>query len=77
MSISNDQVKKMLEEQMTDAKITISGDGYKYQAEIISPAFKGLSTIKRHQLVYSALNSAITSGELHALTIQALTPDEA
>ena len=76
MSISNDDVIKIITDQIPDAKITVEGDGYKYMATVISEAFKGLNTMKRHQLVYAALNDVITSGELHALTIKAYTADE-
>jgi acid stress-induced BolA-like protein IbaG/YrbA len=77
MSISNEAVASMIQAQIPDAQVSISGDGYKYEADIISAAFAGLSTLKRHQLVYAALNAAITSGQLHALTLRTKTPEEA
>ena len=76
MSISNDAVKQMIQDKLPDAQISVSGDGYKYETDIISEAFTGLNTLKRHQLVYAAVNEAITSGQLHALTIRTFTPDE-
>jgi acid stress-induced BolA-like protein IbaG/YrbA len=76
MSISNEAVKQLILEQIPDAHIEVSGDGYKYEAEVVSAAFAGLNTLKRHQLVYAAVNTAITSGQLHALSIRAFTPDE-
>lgn len=77
MSISNEAVEKLITDAMTEAEVTVSGDGYKYETTVISSTFTDLSKVKRHQLVYAAVNSAITSGELHALTISALTPKEA
>lgn len=77
MSISNEDVKKMIQNSFPEADVSVEGDGYKYEATVISEAFAGLNTLKRHQAVYAALNEAITSGELHALTINAKTPDEA
>ncbi len=77
MSISNEDVSQLIKSGIPDADITVNGDGYKYEATIISESFKGLNTLKRHQTVYAAVDSAITSGELHALTIHAKTPDEA
>ena len=76
MSISNDDVANIIVNHIPDAQVTVDGDGYKYQATITSSAFEGLNTMKRHQLVYAALNDVITSGDLHALTIKAYTPDE-
>ena len=43
---------------------------------ITSDAFEGLTSIKRHKLVYACVNEQIASGELHALTIVAKTPAE-
>ena len=77
MSISNEAVKVMILETLNDADVTVSGDGYKYETTVISPVFANLGKVKRHQMVYASVNSAITSGELHALTITALTPEEA
>lgn len=76
MSITNEAVASLIEEKIPDAKVTVSGDGYKYETTVISETFEGLNTLKRHQAVYAAVNSAITSGELHALTITAKTPSE-
>lgn len=76
MSISNDAVTQLIHTRLPDAQITVQGDGYKYQTEVISPNFNGLSKVKRHQLIYAAVSEAITSGQLHALTITAYTPEE-
>jgi len=77
MSISNEDVIKLIEQSFPDAKVSVDGDGYKYETTVISEKFEGLNTLKRHQAVYAAVNTAITSGDLHALTIIAKTPDEA
>lgn len=76
MSISNENVEKMIKDGIENAEVAVSGDGYKYEARIVSKAFESLNTMKRHQLVYAILNDVITSGELHALTIKAYTPEE-
>lgn len=76
MSISNEAVTELLTNAIPHSEVSVSGDGYKYQAYIISESFEGLSTMKRHQLVYAALNDVITSGELHALTIKTHTRSE-
>ncbi|RVU85445.1 BolA/IbaG family iron-sulfur metabolism protein [Leucothrix sargassi] len=76
MSISNEAVETLISNAFDDVEVTVSGDGYKYETTVVSPAFADLSKVKRHQLVYKAVNEAIISGELHALTITALTPEE-
>jgi BolA protein len=52
-----------------------SGGGH-FKLTIISPDFKGLSSVARHRAVYAALNRHIPE-EIHALTILAKTPEEA
>lgn len=75
-AISNETVKALLEEKMPDAEIIVEGDGYHYRATIISDAFGGAPTVKRHKQVYAALKDAITSGTLHALVLRTYTRQE-
>lgn len=52
------------------------GGGGHFNVDIVSDAFAGKTLIQRHRLVYEALGDAMQS-EIHALSIQARTPDEA
>ena len=52
-----------------------SGGGH-YRMRIVSPRFTGLSRIARHRLVYDSLSDLMRNA-IHALTIEALAPDEA
>lgn len=73
---SNEEAQALLQSALPDAEITVTGDGYKYEAIVVSEAFEGLTTLQRHKQVYAALNSVITGGSLHALSIKAKTPSE-
>jgi acid stress-induced BolA-like protein IbaG/YrbA len=53
-----------------------SEDNVHFASRIVAPQFAGLRPIARHQLVYQALG-ALMGREIHALSIEALTPDEA
>jgi len=55
----------------------VTGDGSKFEARVVSDAFEGLNTVKRHQKVFATVNEHIASGAIHALTLKTLTPDEA
>ncbi len=52
-----------------------SPDQTHFTARIVSPAFAGLRGVARHQLVYRALGERV-GREIHALSIEALTPHE-
>jgi len=45
------------------------------QVTVISPEFNGLSLVKQHQLVYSALKEELASEAIHALALKTETPD--
>jgi stress-induced morphogen len=68
-----------LREAFPDADIRIedlAGDGDHYRALIVSSAFIGVPRVRRHQLVYAALKGKV-GGELHALALETLAPDQA
>lgn len=69
-------VKQRIEAGLPGCEARVDGDGSHFQAVVISPEFAGLSPVKKQKMVYATVNDAITSGELHALTIKAYTPDE-
>jgi stress-induced morphogen len=58
--------------QLTD----LTGTEDHWKATVISTAFIGKSLIDRHRLVTSALAEEL-KGEIHALTLDVKTPDEA
>lgn len=51
-----------------------SGGGH-YYVELSSDQFQGLSLMKRHRLVYSALQNFMGK-DIHALTLKLYSPDE-
>lgn len=72
-----EQIQQRIERHIADARVEVEGGEGKFAARVVSPAFEGLTTVKRHQLVYAAVNDWIADGSLHALSIQAMTPEEA
>lgn len=72
MDYFSDQIEKAI----PGSKATVTGDGSKFEAVVISESFDGQMIIKRHKAVYAVLNDHISSGAIHALTIKAYTPEE-
>ena len=52
----------------------LKGDDH-LQVTVISSKFKGLSLVKQHQLVYSALREELASESIHALALKTETPN--
>ena len=59
-----------------DATVQPSGEGCSFNLRIISASFADESLIKRHRRVMATLNDLISSGALHAVTLQTHTPEE-
>ncbi|HTK35088.1 MAG TPA: BolA family transcriptional regulator [Caulobacteraceae bacterium] len=78
MPISVQDLEASLRNAFPDAEIAIedlAGDGDHYKARIVASAFRGLTRVRQHQLVYAALKGRV-GGELHALALETLpTPD--
>lgn len=53
----------------------VEGDGQHFKAVIVSPAFIGKRPVQRHQIVYAVLGDRMRE-EIHALSMQTLTPEE-
>ena len=47
-----------------------------FRVDIVSAAFEGLAPLARHRAVYAAVGDLMTT-DIHALAIQARTPNEA
>jgi BolA protein len=82
------RIENCLRETFAPQKITVRDDshlhaghegaksgGGHYAVTIVSPQFQGKSAVQRHQMIYRALGDMMKM-EIHALSIQALTPDE-
>jgi acid stress-induced BolA-like protein IbaG/YrbA len=70
------ELKALIEAQLPGCSARVSSaDNVHFEATVVSPAFAGRRPLQRHQMVYGALGDRM-SGEIHALSIQALTPEE-
>jgi acid stress-induced BolA-like protein IbaG/YrbA len=70
------QIEQALAAAFPGAHIDVDLQGNKALVEITSGAFSGKNRVQRSKLVYQCLNSFISSGELHAVTIRASAPGE-
>ncbi|HQT88891.1 MAG TPA: BolA family transcriptional regulator [Acidiphilium sp.] len=77
MAMAAADIEALIKAALPDASITVedlAGDGDHYAATVVSAAFRGLSRVRQHQLVYSALQGRM-GGALHALALQTSAPD--
>ena len=70
------QIESWIAAGLSCELLAVKGDGQHFEAVIVSSEFVGRSRVKRQQLVNAILKARFDSGELHALSMKTLTPDE-
>ena len=73
--ITKEKVITLITNKLPDSKVTVEnlkGNDH-LQVKVISSMFDGLSLVKQHQLVYSALREELASEAIHALELKTET----
>jgi BolA protein len=87
VGVSASDIERVLHDALQPTALAVTDDshlhaghagareGKHFSVRITSTRFAGLSRVARHRLVYDALHRLIPQG-IHALAIQAQSPDE-
>ncbi|RJS92240.1 BolA family protein [Salinisphaera sp. Q1T1-3] len=74
---SPDAIRELIEAGLPDAQVEVMGDdGTHFAARVISPSFEGKGIVEQHRMVYATLGERM-GGEIHALSLKTLTPQQA
>lgn len=71
-----EQVRDLIAAGLPCAEVEVQGDGQHFEALIVSAEFAGKNRVQRQQRINALLRAHFDSGELHALSMQTLTPEE-
>ena len=72
-----DTIRRLIEQGLPGATAQVAGeDGVHFEATVVSEQFRGKLPLARHRMVYATLGERM-GGEIHALALKTLTPDEA
>ena len=70
------EVERQIKAGMPGSRVQVrSDDDTHFEAVVVAAQFAGKRLLQRHQLVYATLGEAV-GREIHALSIQAHTPEE-
>jgi len=70
-------IRQLIEAGLPGAIADVRGDdGVHFEATVICPQFAGKLPLARHRMVYATLGERM-GGEIHALSLKTLTPEEA
>lgn len=69
-------IRDLIEQGLPGAQVQVQGDdGVHFEAKVVSSAFAGKLPLARHRMVYATLGDRM-GGEIHALALKTLTPEE-
>jgi BolA protein len=81
------RLRARLQERFDPAELTVEDESHlhaghagaqggqsHFRVRIVSEAFRGISAVARHRLIYAAVDDLLKS-DIHALAIEALVPD--
>ncbi len=69
-------IRQRIDSGLPGSQVEMVAEGNRLHLTVVSETFAGLAPVKRQQQVYACIMELITSGEIHAVTIQALAPRE-
>ena len=88
MSDRSERLRARLQEALSASSIEIVDDSHKhvgnagardgrghFSVRVVADCFRGLRPLARHRLIYDATGDLFET-DIHALSIQALTPEE-
>ncbi|EDQ01925.1 BolA family protein [Shewanella benthica] len=70
------EIEQLLQDALSLDEVHVTQAGTHYKIVAVGECFDGMGRVKQQQTIYAPLMERITSGELHALTINAFTPTQ-
>lgn len=71
-----EHIRQLIEQGLPGARAEVHGeDGVHFEARVVFAGFAGKLPLARHRMVYATLGERM-GGEIHALSLKTLTPDE-
>jgi acid stress-induced BolA-like protein IbaG/YrbA len=74
--MTEDELISRIKDLYPDAEISVAGENCSFEVNITTPAFAEMKSLQRQRSILTLFNTEIASGELHALTVKAKTPQE-
>ena len=69
MTATPEELKQRIETGIPGARAEVTGDGHHFNAVVSAEAFRGLSRIAQHRLVYDVFGAEL-GDRIHALSLQ-------
>lgn len=70
------EVISLIQQTLDDARVEVEGADCSFTCKVVSSRFAGMRPVMRQQLVLGCFGEYLADGRLHAMTVQAWTPEE-
>ena len=72
-----EQIKALIESKIPESQVQVNVNGSHIDLVVVSPAFAGLTPVKKQQLVLGTLSEQFADGSIHAVDfVKTYTPQE-
>lgn len=71
-----DEVKNLIWQELPDAELHVQGEGCNFSVDVISESFSGVGKLNRQKKVLGSIKEQLATGEIHAMSVKAFTPEE-
>ena len=71
-----ESIEDELRSAFPSADVAVLSEGNLLKLNIKAEQFNNISKVKRQQMIYAVINHRIKTGEVHAVSINATSPDE-
>lgn len=70
------EITQLVEAGIDGAEVQVSGAGDRFDINVVSDAFEGLSAVRRQQAVYACINHLLADGSIHAVNLTTHTNEQ-
>ena len=70
-------IEALIKANISHCRVEMAADGNRLDLLLVSAEFAALNRVQRQQKVYRLLDDRIKSGEIHAISMKLMTPEEA
>ncbi len=74
--MTEDEIVKVVRGILPEAKLEVRGENCSFELLVVDNSFIGKSVLQRQRPILALFKAPLATGELHALSIKAKTPDE-
>ncbi|MGR9106661.1 MAG: BolA family protein [Gammaproteobacteria bacterium] len=70
------KIETLIKNVLPDAEVMVEGEGCSFAVTVVSARFEGCSLLKKQQMVLDSVKEPLATGELHAISVKAYTPQQ-